>query len=125
VHLNERLAYERISKQAKIRAEVSAAKRETEYFAKNVEISRRLKKQGFPNQKTEKVENGDLRFIIQRFVQRFEAYEGRKDVEVELWKVSGSKGIIRVDDKLSKFDYTANCRITKCSLFLPCRMLRS
>lgn len=46
VHLNERLAYERISTKAKIRAEVSAAKREASYFAKNVELSGRLKKKG-------------------------------------------------------------------------------
>jgi len=46
VHLNERLAYERISQQHKVRAEISAAKRETAFFAKNVELSRKLKKKG-------------------------------------------------------------------------------
>jgi hypothetical protein len=46
VHLNERLAYERISMKQKIRTEISAAKRETDFFSRNVELSKKLKRKG-------------------------------------------------------------------------------
>ncbi|CAG7787117.1 unnamed protein product [Allacma fusca] len=47
VHINERLAYERISRQQKMRAEIAAAKRETSFFARSVGLNKKLKKGGF------------------------------------------------------------------------------
>ena len=46
VHLNERLAYERISMKMKLRTEISAAKRESNFFSKNVDLSKKLKMKG-------------------------------------------------------------------------------
>jgi len=48
-HLNERLAYERISMKQKLKAELAAAKREAAFFAKSVDLSKRLKKHGVLN----------------------------------------------------------------------------
>jgi ESF2/ABP1 family protein len=53
VHINERLAYERISRQQKMRAEISAAKRETSFFAKSVGLNKKLKRTGYRTQEAD------------------------------------------------------------------------
>ncbi|XP_069756953.1 activator of basal transcription 1 [Narcine bancroftii] len=44
IHLNERLAYERLVRKQKLRVEVSQAKRETDFFLQNLEKSKNIEK---------------------------------------------------------------------------------
>lgn len=44
VHLAERLAYERAVRKQRLRTEIAQAKREANFFAQNIDMSKKLKK---------------------------------------------------------------------------------
>jgi len=59
VHLNERLAYERISLKQRLRTEISAVKRETNFFAKSIDLSKTLKRKGIIGKGSKQLTDAD------------------------------------------------------------------
>ncbi|XP_054859513.1 activator of basal transcription 1 [Eublepharis macularius] len=79
-HLSERLAYERQVQQQRMRAEVSQAKRETNFYLQNVEKSKRFSKKDSQGEQEEK----SWGFAQRRTEQEIQTSKGNKRLKKQL-----------------------------------------
>merc|ERR1719414_2531505 len=80
-HLTERLAYEKAVHQQKMRAEISQAKREAEFFKSNVEKAKRSKKSKKSNAAAAEEEGSETRKYAFRQKETDEEIRSRKQQE--------------------------------------------
>lgn len=73
-HLSERLAYERQVRQQRMRAEVSQAKRETNFYLQNVEKSKRFSQKSSPGEEGGK----SWGFVQRRTEDEIQSSKGKK-----------------------------------------------
>ncbi|XP_062975572.1 activator of basal transcription 1 [Elgaria multicarinata webbii] len=79
-HLSERLAYERQVRQQRMRAEVSQAKRETNFYLQNVEKSKRFSEKGRQKEQEEK----SWGFVQRRTEDEIQISKGNKRLKQQL-----------------------------------------
>nr|XP_020653373.1 activator of basal transcription 1 [Pogona vitticeps]XP_020653374.1 activator of basal transcription 1 [Pogona vitticeps]XP_020653375.1 activator of basal transcription 1 [Pogona vitticeps]XP_020653376.1 activator of basal transcription 1 [Pogona vitticeps]XP_020653377.1 activator of basal transcription 1 [Pogona vitticeps] len=79
-HLSERLAYERQVRQQRMRAEVSQAKRETNFYLQNVEKSKRFSQRSRQGEQEEK----SWGFVQRRTEDEIQTSKGKKRLKQQL-----------------------------------------
>ncbi|XP_078417583.1 activator of basal transcription 1-like [Cetorhinus maximus] len=112
-HLSERLAYEKLVSRQRMRAEVSQAKRETNFFLQNVEKSKGLEKL----QEVKKKKGQEWQEKSWHFQQR------ATEVEIQASKEAGRRSKARELGKAAEFHRKSQSNVTLLAkIFNPTRV---